>query len=124
MLRFSFFNRLYSLSNDYLVLFFIQLITMYFYYNKASSHKMLNHYNFPDIYQPKNNCCYYKCSPVYSYKHLLSKYIFGFLKHQIKTAVHKNGLRFYLVSFYSHSISQNVYLQFTLFYTIFLNHTI
>ena len=76
---------------------------MYFYYNKASSHKMLNHYNFPDIYQPKNNCCYYKCSPVYSYKHLLSKYIFGFLKHQIKTAVHKNGLRFYLVSFYSHS---------------------
>ena len=51
-------------------------------------------------------------------------YIFGFLKHQIKTAVHKNGLRFYLVSFYSHSISQNVYLQFTLFYTIFLSHTI
>jgi len=49
---------------------------MYFYYNKASSHKMLNHYNFPDIYQPKNNCCYYKCSPVYSYKHLLSKYIY------------------------------------------------
>ena len=31
-------------------------------------------------------------------------YIFGFLKHQIKTAVHKNGLRFYLLSFYSHSI--------------------
>lgn len=33
-------------------------------------------------------------------------YIFGFLKHQIKTAVHKNGLRFYLVSFYSHSMFQ------------------
>ena len=82
---------------------------MYFYYNKASSHKMLNHYNFPDIYQPKNNCCYYKCSPVYSYKHLLSKYIFRFLKHQIKTAVHKNGLRFYLVSFYSNSTKTNAF---------------
>ena len=34
-------------------------------------------------------------------------YIFGFLKHQIKTAVHKNGLRFYLVSFYSHSTKPN-----------------
>lgn len=37
-------------------------------------------------------------------------YIFGFLKHQIKTAVHKNGLRFYLVSFYSHSLLLDVFL--------------
>lgn len=36
-------------------------------------------------------------------------YIFGFLKHQIKTAVHKNGLRFYLVSFYSNSTKTNAF---------------
>ena len=36
-------------------------------------------------------------------------YIFGFLKHQIKTAVHKNGLRFYLVSFYSSSTKTNAF---------------
>ena len=78
---------------------------MYFYYNKASSHKMLNHYNFPDIYQPKITAVTTNALPcIHTNIYYPNIYIFGFLKHQIKTAVHKNGLRFYLVSFYSHSI--------------------